>query len=46
MIDVIVAYFFTRPAVMLLVRGRFGKGGAITIEGAMGRPTKTAEVPA
>jgi preprotein translocase subunit SecD len=38
-VDVIVAYFFTRPMTMLLVRGPLGKGGAFTIEGAMGRPT-------
>ena len=37
-IDVLVAYFYTRPAVMLMVRGRFGEGGAMTIEGAMGQP--------
>jgi preprotein translocase subunit SecD len=36
-VDVIVAYFFTRPTAMLLVRGPLGKGGAFTIEGAMGR---------
>jgi preprotein translocase subunit SecD len=40
----IVAYFYTRPAVMLMVRGRFGEGGAMTIEGAMGRPDETPAV--
>jgi preprotein translocase subunit SecD len=45
-IDVVVAYFYTRPAVMLLVRSRFGKGGPLTIEGAMGRPPQTAEASA
>ncbi len=37
-VDVIVAYFFTRPMAMLLVRGPMGRGGFFTIEGAMGRP--------
>ena len=36
-IDVLVAYFFTRPAVMLLVRGRLGEGGPFSIRGSMGR---------
>ncbi|MFQ5553927.1 MAG: protein translocase subunit SecD [Acidimicrobiia bacterium] len=36
-IDVIVAYFFTRPAAMLLVRSRFGEGGVFSVRGAMGR---------
>ncbi len=43
LIDVFVAYFYTRPAVMLLSRGRFGEGGAMTIEGAMGH---SEEMPA
>jgi len=37
-IDVFVAYFFTRPFAQLLVRSRFGEGGALSIRGAMGRP--------
>ena len=36
-IDVLVAYYFTRPAVMLLVRGRLGEGGRFSVRGAMGR---------
>ena len=36
-IDVLVAYFYTRPAVMLLVRSALGEGGAMSIKGAMGR---------
>jgi preprotein translocase subunit SecD len=45
-IDVFVAYFFTRPAAMLLVRGRLAKGGRLTVEAAMGGGLKAAEVPA
>ncbi|MDJ0954305.1 MAG: protein translocase subunit SecD [Acidimicrobiia bacterium] len=36
-IDVFVAYFFTRPFAQLLVRSRLGEGGALSIRGAMGR---------
>jgi protein-export membrane protein SecD len=37
LIDVIVAWFFTRPAAMLMVRSRLGEGpGYLTIESAMG----------
>ncbi len=36
-VDVFVAYFYTRPAVMLLVRSRLGEGGFFSIRGAMGR---------
>ncbi len=36
-IDVAVAYFYTRPAVALLVRSRLGEGGIFSIRGAMGR---------
>jgi preprotein translocase subunit SecD len=36
-VDIFVAYYFTRPAAQLLVRSRFGEGGAMTIRGAMGR---------
>ena len=35
-IDVVVAYFFTRPAVYLMVRGPLGEGGLFSIKGAMG----------
>ncbi len=36
-VDVIVAYFYTRPMTMLMVRGPIAAGGAFSIEGAMGR---------
>jgi len=36
-VDVIVAYFYTRPMVMLFVRSRLGEGGFFSIRGAMGR---------
>jgi preprotein translocase subunit SecD len=36
-IDVFVAYFFTRPAAYLLARGPLGEGGTFSIEGAMGK---------
>jgi preprotein translocase subunit SecD len=42
-IDIVVAYFFTRPAVMLLVRTRAGDGGRLSIGGAMGRRPVEAE---
>jgi preprotein translocase subunit SecD len=45
-IDVFVAYFFTRPAAMLLVRGRLARGGPLSVEAAMGGGLKAAEVPA
>ncbi len=41
-IDVFVAYFFTRPAVMLLVRSRIGEGGWFSVRGAMGRSAQEA----
>jgi preprotein translocase subunit SecD len=34
--DVVVAYFFTRPAVALVARTRFGEGGEFSIRGATG----------
>ncbi|MDH3729778.1 MAG: protein translocase subunit SecD [Acidimicrobiia bacterium] len=40
--DVIVAYFFTRPAAALVARSRFGDGGALSIRGAAGHPTVEA----
>jgi preprotein translocase subunit SecD len=48
LVDVVVAYYYTRPAVTLLVRTRFGEGGALSIKGAMGgQPADAgAEVPA
>lgn len=36
-IDVFVAYFFTRPAAALLVRGKLGEGGWFSVRGATGR---------
>jgi preprotein translocase subunit SecD len=39
-VDVIVAYFFTRNAAAYLVRTRFGDGGAASIRGAVGRPAE------
>ena len=35
--DVIVAYFYTRPAVAFLAHTRFGEGGRMSIRGASGR---------
>lgn len=42
-IDVVVAYFYTRPAAALLVRGPLGDGGFWSIRGAMG--TRSAQEP-
>lgn len=44
-IDVIVAYYFTRSAVFLLARGPLGDGGVFSIAGATGggRQTEIAE---
>lgn len=36
-IDVFIAYFFTRSAVYLLARGPVGEGGAFSVRGAMGK---------
>jgi preprotein translocase subunit SecD len=36
-IDVLVAVLYTRPAVALLARSRFGEGGSLSIRGATGR---------
>ena len=36
-VDVVVAYYYTRPAAQLMVRSRLGEGGALSIRGAMGR---------
>ena len=36
-VDIFVAYYFTRPAAQLLVRSRLGEGGAFSVRGAMGR---------
>lgn len=43
-IDVIVAYYFTKSAAYLLVRGPLGDGGVFSIKGAMGRGDR-AELP-
>ncbi|NQV08075.1 protein translocase subunit SecD [bacterium] len=40
--DVLVAYFFTKPAVAIMSRSRMGDGGAMSIRGAMGRPKEVA----
>ena len=46
-IDVLVAYYFTRPATMLLVRGPLGEGGWFSVRGATGRHrSDAAEAPA
>lgn len=42
-IDVLVAYFYTRPAVMLMVRSRLGEGGVFSVRGAMGRTADETE---
>jgi len=34
--DVLIAYFYTRPAVSLVARSRFGDGGRLSIRGATG----------
>ncbi|MEN8238709.1 MAG: protein translocase subunit SecD [Actinomycetota bacterium] len=36
-IDVIVAYFYTRPAAFLMGRGPLGRGGVFSMRGAMGK---------
>ena len=36
-IDVFVAYFYTRPAAFLMGRGPLGQGGTFSIRGAMGK---------
>jgi len=47
-IDVIVAYFYTRPAAQLMVRSRLGEGGWFSIRAATGRTRQeiAAKVPA
>ncbi len=44
-VDIFVAYYFTRPAAQLMVRSRLGEGGALSMRGAMGR-TAEEVVPA
>ncbi|MBI5158168.1 MAG: protein translocase subunit SecD [Acidimicrobiia bacterium] len=41
--DVLVAVFFTRPAVWLLAHTRFGDGGRFSIRGATGRPREATK---
>jgi protein-export membrane protein SecD len=41
-VDIFVAYFYTRPATQLLVRSRFGEGGTLSVRGAMGRSATEA----
>lgn len=47
-IDVFVAYYYTRPATMLMVRSRLGEGGVFSIKGALGEggSDEAVEVPA
>ena len=40
--DVVVFYFYTRPAVALLARSRFGEGGRLSISGAAGGVAEVA----
>lgn len=42
-LDVLVAVFFTKPAVSLVARSRFGEGGALSIRGATGIPREGDE---
>ncbi len=40
--DVLVAYFYTRPAVALVARSRYGEGGRFSIRGATGTAVEVA----
>ena len=42
-VDVFVAYFYTRPAAFLMWRGPLGEGGRFSILGAMGKVDRTPE---
>jgi preprotein translocase subunit SecD len=42
-LDVVVAVFFTKPAVSLVARTRLGDGGALSIRGATGLPKEEGE---
>jgi preprotein translocase subunit SecD len=42
-LDILVAVFYTRPAVSLLAQTRLGDGGRFSIRGATGRPTEATE---
>ncbi len=41
-VDVFVAYYFTRPAAAFVARTRFGDGGALSIRGAVGSQAEMA----
>lgn len=42
-LDVLVAVFYTKPAVSLVARSRFGEGGRFSIRGATGVPREASE---
>ncbi len=42
-LDVVVAVFYTKPAVSLVARSRFGEGGMLSIRGATGVPAEASE---
>jgi len=42
-LDVLVAVFYTKPAVSLVARSRLGEGGALSIRGATGASTQAPE---
>ncbi len=42
-LDVLVAIFYTKPAVSLVARSRLGEGGAVSIRGATGVPREVTE---
>jgi len=42
-LDVLVAVFYTKPAVSLVARSRLGEGGTLSIRGATGVPSEASE---
>lgn len=44
-IDVLVAYFYMRPAAYLMARGRLGDGGRFSLSGAVGTNRDRSEMP-
>jgi preprotein translocase subunit SecD len=42
-LDVLVAIFYTKPAVSLVARSRLGEGGVVSIRGATGVPREATE---
>jgi protein-export membrane protein SecD len=42
-IDVIISYYYTRPATWLLAHSKLGEGGWFSIRGAMGKRSETAK---